>query len=374
MGYQPLLSCAFAGCDGSLVAAESRWHEVCWEGGDEVGSWAGGRLRGARPSGGRVSAIHGQGRGRVLVVDDEPVNIHLLAQALEGQFDLFFATSGERALEVVSRQGVDLVLLDVVMPEMDGYQVCRLLKEREETKSVPVIFVTARSEVADEARGFAAGGVDYITKPFNPLTVAARVRTHVDLKRARDLLEELASVDGLTGVANRRQFDDTLDREWRRALRSGESLSLMLVDIDDFKLFNDTYGHTRGDDCLRGVTMALVGLARRPGDLVARFGGEEFALILPRTERAGLVARAADLLAGVARLKIPHESSKVAGLVTVSGGAASVVPRVDLSPTDFVERIDRLLYTAKSQGRYRCVLGTMDDDELLTVLPPEPGS
>ncbi|HEX8152240.1 MAG TPA: response regulator, partial [Thermoanaerobaculia bacterium] len=164
-----------------------------------------------------MTAVH---RQRLLIVDDQPANIRVMAEALHDQYELLFATSGAKALEIASTGGVELVLLDVVMPELDGFEVCRRLKSDAATSRIPVIFVTAREEVGDEARGFNVGGVDYITKPIQPPIVRARVRTHLELKRTHDLLESLASVDALTGIANRRRFDAVLADEWKRAQRN----------------------------------------------------------------------------------------------------------------------------------------------------------
>src|SRR5260221_6308621 len=180
-----------------------------------------------------------------------------MAEALNDEYEIFFATSGAKALEIAAASGIELVLLDVVMPELDGFEICRRLKGDERTSSIPVIFVTAREETSDEARGFDVGAVDYITKPIRPPVVRARVRMQLELKRARDLLERLALLDPLTGIANRRRFETALDDEWRRAARHNAWFSLAIVDVDDFKAYNDAYGHTRGDDCLRAVAGQL---------------------------------------------------------------------------------------------------------------------
>ena len=264
-------------------------------------------------------------RRRLLLVDDHPPNVHLLAEALRERYELRVATSGAKALALAAEGGIDLVLLDVVMPDLDGFEVCRRLKADERTWAIPVIFVTSLGEVDDETRGFDAGGVDYITKPISPPVVRARVRTHLELKEARDLLEELASVDALTGIANRRRFDGTLDREWRRALRSGSSLTLAIADVDHFKAFNDRYGHARGDDCLRQVAQAAAAACGRPADLVARYGGEEFGLVLPDTDGAGARVLLRAVLANVEELRVPHAASSCAPHVTLSVGSVSLV-------------------------------------------------
>jgi len=288
---------------------------------------------------------------RLLIVDDQPVNVQLLARVLGNGFSIQAATNGPRALELAAEGGIDLVLLDVMMPGMDGFEVCRRLKADERTRSIPVIFVTALGEVDDETAGFDAGGVDYITKPISPPVVRARVRTHIALKEARDRLEELALVDALTGVANRRRFEGCLESEWRRALRGGHWLSLALLDIDYFKRFNDLYGHARGDECLRAVAQAAATVCRRPADLFARYGGEEFVLVLPETAPEGAQAALLGVLGRVKELGIEHAGSACAPRVTVSLGAISLVPKEGDDPKTSFELVDRLLYDAKERGR-----------------------
>ncbi|MEO6324306.1 MAG: diguanylate cyclase [Thermoanaerobaculia bacterium] len=290
-------------------------------------------------------------RHRLLLVDDQPGNVQLLAEVLAEGFELHGATSGPRALELAARERIDLVLLDVMMPGMDGFEVCRRLKADERTRGIPVIFVTSLGEVQDETAGFEAGGVDYITKPISPPVVRARVRTHIALKEARDRLEELALVDGLTGVANRRRFEECLESEWRRAQRNRHWLSLALLDIDHFKGFNDRYGHAQGDECLRAVAQALATVCRRPSDLFARYGGEEFALVLPETAAEGAQAALLLGIGRVAELAIAHDSSSCDAKVSVSLGAVSLIPAEGDDPKACLERVDRLLYDAKRDGR-----------------------
>jgi diguanylate cyclase (GGDEF)-like protein len=290
----------------------------------------------------------------VLVVDDEPVNVHALGAALADKCEVIAAKSGERALELAA-SGVDLVLLDVDMPGLNGLEVCRRLKADDRTRAVPVIFVTARDEMQDEESGFEAGGVDYIAKPIRPPIVKARVQTHLALKQARDALELMASHDGLTGVANRRRFDERLDAEWKRSQRNGYALTLVLLDVDHFKAFNDTYGHGRGDDCLRQVATALAAECRRPADLVARYGGEEFALVLPETDTEGARESLERVLGRMETLAVPHAASSCAGHVTISAGALTLVPTAAGTASEVLATVDRLLYAAKAAGRRRAI-------------------
>jgi diguanylate cyclase (GGDEF)-like protein len=295
-----------------------------------------------------VTTLATGAKQRLLIVDDQSANVRVIAEALRDQYELFFATSGAKALEILATNDIELVLLDVVMPEMDGFEVCRRMKSDARTSRIPVIFVTAREEASDETRGFDVGGVDYITKPIHPAIVGARVRTHLELKRARDLLERLASIDGLTGIANRRQFDLFLEQEWKRATRTGGWFSLALVDVDEFKKYNDTFGHARGDDCLRAIARALLTVARRPSDLAARYGGEEFAVVLPDTDPAAMPLVIGSMLEAVRSLGLVGCDG---GTVTISAGAISVIPDRDAPASSAIESADRLLYEAKRGGR-----------------------
>ncbi|NGZ26113.1 MAG: response regulator, partial [Magnetococcales bacterium] len=185
--------------------------------------------------------------GRILIVDDAPENIQILHQTLKDEHEVFFATSGAQALQLANQLEPDLILLDVIMPGMNGYQVCKELKQASLTKEIPVIFITALNEEHDETAAFAVGGVDYIAKPIRPAVVKARVKTHLMLKRQREFLSRLSLVDGLTGVCNRRHFDERMRLEWRRAHRNNSTLAIIMADVDHFKRFNDTYGHQAGD-------------------------------------------------------------------------------------------------------------------------------
>jgi len=287
---------------------------------------------------------------RILIVDDEPANIKVLGSALREEYQVSFATSGEQAL-LIAGTDTDLILLDIMMEGMDGYEVCQKLKNSRKTKNIPIIFITAMSNEEDETRGLEAGAVDYITKPFSMPIVKARVRTHLELKKHRDILENLSSLDGLTGIPNRRRFDEFLDQEWKRAVRDGSFLSLIMIDIDYFKKFNDTYGHCAGDDCLRKVAQALAESVNRPSDLVARYGGEEFAAVLPKTDREGAIFVADTMRKKIESLHIPHTHSEPLPFLTVSIGTASIIPKPGADMPVLVNAGDRALYEAKHSGR-----------------------
>ena len=289
----------------------------------------------------------------ILIVDDTPTNIQVLAEALRPDYRVKVAPSGKAAFEVIARGLPDLILLDVMMPEMDGYEVCRRLKAQPETREIPVIFITAKSDVLDEVLGLRLGAVDYIAKPFHLPIVTARVRNHINLKIKSDLLETMAMVDRLTNIPNRRRFDTSLEEEWRRAQRNGTPLSLLMIDIDHFKGYNDHYGHSAGDECLKKVAASLIQSVDRPGDLVARWGGEEFIAILPDTDRDGARQIAEQMRARVEGMAIPHGHSDISPSVTVSIGVASQQPQVTDSAAMLIEESDRMLYQAKNSGRNR---------------------
>ena len=261
------------------------------------------------------------------------------------------ATNGRQALKLAESCAPDLILLDVMMPEMDGYEACMALKADPQLKSIPVIFITALADADDETRGLSLGAVDYITKPFKEAIVRLRVRTHLELKRQRDILDQLSHLDGLTGIPNRRAFDERLDREWRRAIRSQDSLAVAILDIDHFKQYNDAYGHLAGDDCLRQVAVGLTEGSKRAGDFVARFGGEEFVCLLDAADAGGLAAMAEKLRAGIESLHIAHETSPVSPWVTISIGAAICAPTLETPMSDFLGLADARLFEAKRLGR-----------------------
>jgi diguanylate cyclase (GGDEF)-like protein len=306
-------------------------------------------------------------RPRILAIDDTPTNLLTLGAALGNEFALHVATSGAMGLELAAQSAPDLILLDVMMPDMDGYETCRRLKADRLTRDIPVIFVTALNSAEDEAFGLEVGAVDFISKPLNSAVVRARVRTHLTLKYQADLLRSMAFLDGLTGIANRRQFEEALQREWRACLRTGTSLALAMIDIDHFKSFNDTCGHVAGDACLRAVAGILHNDMSRPRDLIARYGGEEFACLLPDTDLEGARVKAEQLRHAVQSLGIPHEASGTAPVVTISVGLETFIPTDELTPERLVAAADAQLYKAKHAGRNRvCCAAPEMDAELST--------
>jgi diguanylate cyclase (GGDEF)-like protein len=292
-------------------------------------------------------------KATILVVDDVPANIEILNGVLGNQYDVLFATNGLDAVEIAREQNLDLILLDVMMPGLDGYGVCSLLKAEEKTADIPVIFVTAMDQEEDESRGLKAGVVDYITKPVRPSIVKARVQNQLELKQYRDSLKTLSNMDGLTGIANRRRFDEILQSTWHRVKLIQSPVSLLMMDIDHFKAYNDNYGHLAGDACLRQLAGALSEIGRRSSDFFARFGGEEFALLLPETKIESAVLAAVRTQEKVRILSIPHAYSGVADYVTVSIGISTLVPSDENSQFDLIKQADKKLYEAKNNGRNR---------------------
>lgn len=290
-------------------------------------------------------------RPRIMIVEDIRANVRFLEKHLSAEYECLTAFDGKEALPVIRAEQPDLVLLDIEMPEMDGFEVCRRLKADEKTMGIPIIFLTSLTEMEDETKGLELGAVDYVTKPFRLPIVKARIRNHIELKRTRDLLEQQAFIDGLTRIPNRRRFDEVLEREWGRAMRNGSILSLILMDIDFFKKYNDNYGHRHGDVCLQKVGAILSKALHRPSDFCARYGGEEFVVVLPGTDTEGAVVMADHIRSELAALNIPHEFSDVAPYVSFSQGVASVMPSMEQSPELLVEAADKALYSAKQSGR-----------------------
>jgi diguanylate cyclase (GGDEF)-like protein len=293
--------------------------------------------------------------GRLLIVDDAMENIQILNHALGGEHEVLFAMTGAKALELAHQQQPDLILLDAVMPGMDGYEVCAALRAASDVSDIPIIFVTALTTPEDETRALEAGAVDFITKPFNIAVVRARVRTHLTLKRQSDAMRELMLTDALTGVANRRSFDEAIRNEWRRCARSHSALSVIMIDIDHFKHYNDAYGHQAGDACLKQVADTMLHCAGRSPDLLARYGGEEFVILLPQVGASGAETVAQRILEGVRALSIPHRMSPASDCVTVSLGVATVQPGDDGGggADALMRSADNALYQAKKDGRNR---------------------
>jgi diguanylate cyclase (GGDEF)-like protein len=295
----------------------------------------------------------------ILVADDDRVTRACLRQAMEQEgYRVVEANDGESCLATFSALQPDVVLLDAVMPVMDGFTCCTNLQQMDGGNRTPILIITALEDADSVNQAFEAGAADYVTKPIHWAVLFQRVRRLIqqvrlyeDLEKANHELKRLATFDGLTQVANRRYFDEYLQQEWQRMQREQDSLALILCDIDFFKAYNDTYGHQVGDDCLRQVAQALHRSAKRSVDLAARYGGEEFALILPNTDLEGAEQVARDIQLEIQSIAIPHRKSKVGEIVTVSMGVATTVPVPFIAPQMLIEAADRALYQAKDDGR-----------------------
>ena len=319
----------------------------------------------------------------ILIVDDSAASRVLVKRLLEknGFSEVITAETAFAAFDLLGMDRpdcastrIDLILMDVIMPDMDGIEACRLIKANRCLKDIPIIVITASDITETLERAFTAGAMDFITKPVKPLELKARVlsalkiKYEIDQRKAREaelvkVLEELenanrelsrlSSLDGLTGIANRRHFEQIYDMEWRRAVRTGSELSVLFLDLDFFKYYNDTYGHQEGDDCLKQVAAAAGRVLKRPGDLLARYGGEEFVVILPETSIDGAAEVAEAIRQAIERCNIPHSASPVAAHVTVSVGVAGGRVTPEDKPSDFIARADKALYEAKHSGRNR---------------------
>lgn len=313
---------------------------------------------------------------KILIVDDSKDSRLLIERYLKkgGHSDILTSESAADAFELLglnstkkAASDIDLILMDIVMPEMNGIEACSIIKKDESLKDIPIIMVTGITDNVNLQQAFEAGAIDYITKPINRVELLARAGALLRLKQEMDQrmevtrqleaanakLKLLSSLDGLTNIANRRRFDEFLEREWRRALRDENHISLIMVDIDYFKKYNDGYGHQAGDDCLKKVAGALAKDVKRPGDLVARYGGEEFAVVLSNTEAATAKNIAEKLRSNIESMGVPHDHSEAGKVVTLSIGVASVVPSRDSSPGELIEAADKALYKAKHNGRNR---------------------
>jgi diguanylate cyclase (GGDEF)-like protein len=257
---------------------------------------------------------------KIVVVDDDPGTIYLIGRILHGVSQLSFATSGEKALQLVHDSVPDLILLDAELPGMSGFKVFDALQAAPDVMGVPIIFITSHAEAGFEVSALNMGAADFIAKPFTPARLLARVKTHLRTKHTTDELRRTSGTDALTGLASRHFFDESLKNEWLRGLRGGDPISLLLIDIDHFDLYGERYGLAKGESCLRRVAAAIKGIARRPADIVARCGGEQFGVLLPQTPRRGAEYIAQRILDVVDALRISHEDSPTAHHVTASIG------------------------------------------------------
>lgn len=299
-------------------------------------------------------------RASILIVDDEEINLELLKYTLASDYDIITATDGETAIQIAVEQQPDLVLLDIMMPGISGYEVCRQLKSNPATINIPIVFSTAKDSDEDEVLGLEMGAADYIHKPYKTALIKARISNQIELKQKNDLLEKLVRIDGLTEISNRRFFDESFEQEWRRAIRSGQSLALGLLDIDHFKQFNDNYGHAAGDKCLIQVAKCLEKQIRRSGDFVARYGGEEFVFLWLDADQEAAILLADKARKAISELNIAHHYSSCAKQVTASFGLAVVTPEAQWHKEALLQLADDNLYLAKERGRNQVVSAALE--------------
>ena len=293
------------------------------------------------------------GMQKVLVADDDAINRQVLGELLKPEYTVLLAKNGEQALDLAARHAPDLILLDVVMPDMDGYEVLGRLRADPQTEHISVIFISGLDRPEDEANGLNMGASDYIAKPFNATVVTARVALHLQVVRQRRMLERLANIDGLTELANRRRFDEVFAAEWQRARAGARPLSLALLDIDCFKQYNDQYGHPAGDRVLRSVARSAASFMRRPTDLAARYGGEELVMLMPDTDAAQAQHLVGCIRQAILELTIAHGASQVAPVLTVSVGGATLRDFDAETAPELLQAVDQQLYRAKHAGRNR---------------------
>jgi len=300
----------------------------------------------------------------VLIIDDDSSVVMALNKALNKIGRIRFASDAKQAFLMIEEKHPDLILLDVELPDIGGLEVSSILKSTPETESIPILFITSHTELGFEEKVFDVGAADYIMKPLNPRVVAARVQTHLDYGLAIRLLEKLAHTDSMTGLANRRTFDERLIVELKRARREKEPLTVAIIDIDEFKKYNDHFGHIEGDDCIKNIALVLASSLKRSTDLAARYGGEEFTFILPNTSTEGANILLSGLLQTIEQLNLTHAPKAKYDVVTVSIGYSTVMPEQkyadDSGDWAVVKAADDALYESKQKGRNRVSYKRLD--------------
>jgi len=293
---------------------------------------------------------------KILIVDDEKANRKILKELLQDEATIIFAKNGEQAIELAQKHVPDLIVRDVVMPDKSGFEVIEAIKNDPTTMGISVIFITGLANSDDEERGFDLGGCDYIYKPFKANIVIARVLMHLELIRQRKVLNEIAHVDALTGIFNRRKFDEVLNDELAANKRDKKRLAIAIVDVDFFKQYNDKYGHGAGDIALKKVATSLREVLQRPRDFAARYGGEEFVILLPDSDIEGTKMVISNIYQALEEKNVVHEHSHVSDKLTVSIGATIIDHTHSFNSEELLHKADKLLYQAKSNGRNQLVI------------------
>ena len=291
---------------------------------------------------------------KILIIDDSNLQIAYLKDILKGDYEITTATTAAKGLECVKEESFSLILLDAVMPDIDGFTMLKILQEELITQHIPVIMITGLSDIKHEERGFMLGAVDYITKPFHPSIVKARVRTHIKLYQYRTQIERQSMSDPLTGIANRRCYDEYSVKKWGEAIRLKRLFSICMMDIDKFKVYNDVFGHPAGDEVIASVAKTISGHLKRSTDFAARYGGEEFVALFLGSDAAGTKSYMDKVRQAVENLHIPH-SPEISPWVTISVGGVTVLPQMGDSYEKYLKIADDMLYDAKRLGRNRVV-------------------
>lgn len=302
-----------------------------------------------------------QNRPSILIVDDTETNVDILVELLSDSYEIVVALDGKSALEILEEQEVDLILLDIMMPKMDGYEVCRRVKENGKTDDIPIIFITAKTDEESIEKAYEVGGMDYVTKPFKPKELFARIKTQLqvrtlikELESSKNALKHLSETDPMTDLCNRRHLNHTSKSIMELARRNKTALTVVMLDIDKFKKVNDTYGHDVGDNIIISIANILLEITRK-SDLACRFGGEEFILLLPETSLEGSIVIAEKIRKKVASFSLVLKDAREVG-VTVSIGVSQIDMQHDLSIEPAIKRADIALYKAKENGRNKvCV-------------------
>jgi diguanylate cyclase (GGDEF)-like protein len=287
----------------------------------------------------------------VLIVDDQETSLTALSNILSPDYTVYEADNGPEAIEIAEKYLPDVILLDVLMTQMDGYAVIEKLKASDDTQAIPIIFITSLGTSKDEEKGLALGAVDYITKPFVPEIVRLRLQNQIKVLEQVRTIERLSTIDQLTNLPNRRSFETRMGTEWGRATREKTPISILMIDIDLFKHYNDTYGHQQGDAALQEAAKVFSQKLKRHGDFAARWGGEEFIILLPNTDEEGAIDVAEQVRQAVERLEIPGLNGMITK-INVSIGIYTRMPNQGRSSiSEFISRADKALYIAKNNGR-----------------------
>ena len=289
----------------------------------------------------------------ILIIDDENSNIIALNAILQPEFAVLAAKNGKAGLNAAKKHVPDIILLDIIMPEIDGFEIITELKKSEKTKNIPVIFISGLTNPEDEEKGLRLGAADYISKPFSPAIVKLRIKNQIKILNQMRLILKLSMTDRLTGLPNRRFFEGRLKAEWWRSKRENTPISILMVDVDNFKSYNDTYGHQQGDHALCAVADAFTKALKRSGDFTARWGGEEFIMLLPNTNLTGALEVAEQLRAYIEAVEIPCACDNSSTGVTISIGVNTKPDDREISIEEFIGGADKALYAAKADGRNR---------------------